>query len=82
VIATEIPWMRKELNILKREADRWSDGTVCKESIWPTYCLPSMKRVKVFCIARCSVPTESCLLGCYDMLTGAWSGVVVKALHY
>jgi len=30
MIATEIPWMRKELNMLKRAADRWSDGTVCR----------------------------------------------------
>lgn len=48
--------MSKEVNILKREADRWSDGTVCKESVWPAECPPSMKRVKMFYIARCSVP--------------------------
>jgi hypothetical protein len=49
--------MRKEFNILKMEADRWSDGTVSEESIWPTDCPPSMKKIKMFCIARCSVPT-------------------------
>lgn len=48
--------MRKELNILTMEADRWSDGTVSKESVWPTDCPPSMKKVKMFYIARCSVP--------------------------
>lgn len=41
---------------MRKEADRWSDGTV-RESHWPTDCPSSMKRVKVFCIARFSVPT-------------------------
>jgi hypothetical protein len=48
--------MRKELNMLKREADRWSDDTLFKESLWPTNCPPRTKRVKMFSIASCSVP--------------------------
>jgi len=62
----EIPWMKKELNLLKREADRWSVDTVCKESVWPADCPPSMKRVKMFSSYR--RVEETCLLGCYDML--------------